>query len=341
VGEPYWERTTATATATGSDISVLGGAFDYTAGGGADVVGDAPARAYKIEVESATTIAFTTAWIGFRSVNKHGTIANFVSKWEAEDGTNYTDAADDADATASGGNRVTINYATVTTWDKRFYLKLSDLTANYADNYGIFKVLVRAKVTAGTSDIRAKYTYVSTSYASDSISGPIVEVDANNWAMYDLGLMTVPLRDLRYITTSDLAAERDKEFTLELWSRQTSGAGSLHIDCFVLIPTDEHFLYVDNAEIYTGGLNTEGHLHLFQNSQRKYHGMSTRSSGFPATPDKFTRTALPSPNGIGIPIGDGRIYICLAVATGGNLFDGVCGVELTAIPAWHTLRGAE
>lgn len=321
--EGWWERTAASTAVTASGLSALAGAFDYTASPGADIVGDEPARIHALTLDPSALPA--TIWLGFRSANKHGTLANFVAVWEAESCLNLDDTTDDADNTASGNTRITVPFGAHTDWYYRSQMRLSHITANYADNFGRFQVLVRAKVSAGVADLRMKTGY---RYQSSLAEHTIVRISRTSWTIYELGIINIPLEDRRAITTDILAASYDAEEIIELWARQISGGAQLHVDCVILIPIDEYGLKLQIGASVNGDVTLAvapfGAIAAVLQSTTIYCGASVSELG-----------------GIGVPVGDGRMYAVVASVSNGHTMTDTYGATLQVVPRWAALRGSE
>jgi hypothetical protein len=339
---PFWERTAATTTATGTGLSILGGAFDYTAGGGADVVGDAPARvdALTLRVEQNTPPTYYQAWVGFRSVNKHGTIANFVPLWELESGVAGADTALFADATASpggGGNTcMRCTFAGTATWTNRVNIRLSHVTANYGDNFGRYVILLRARVDAGTTaEVQMRRGLINDLAPGNLVQGPILEVTNSAYAMFNLGTTIFPTRDWHALPLANYAASYNQQDYIFLYARRTGGAGNLYLDCIGPIPADELFLHIESARMYTSTVLYSGIIS--QAPEGHWAGHSVLVDGA----DYFNRMPTVSTSGLGVPIGDGRMYTWFADSDGENILTDTYQGDLTLFPRWYNLRGAE
>jgi len=332
VREPYWERTAATAAGTNSAVSNFGGAFDYTAGGGVDTVGDAPARINNLLIEQSSITEYNYAWIGFRSASKHGTLANFVPLWELEDATTFgNDTGVTIDATASpggaGNTKLTCDFFSDTTWANRVWLKLSDVTANYSDNYGRFLVILRAKVDSGL--------VVNVGLHSGIIGYPVelgrVRVDATLWTAYPLGIVEIPHR--RLDTLDLLAASYDADYALGINAEKVSGGAGLdlHMDCLHLIPIDELFIYTDNLRTDSDKSS------IITQTPARVSQLLPYNTGSSA----MNRIAKVNIDGVGVPLGDGRLYILLADVARRTYLSETCEITLNTWPSWATLRGSE
>lgn len=331
--EAGWEAASPSAEASGAAISALGGAFDYTSGGGADIPGDFAARIAALGLTTSSADTLDNLWLGFRSATKHGTLANFVNLWQIEAGTPGTDATETTDATASpgsGNSKSVVNFATQTGWYSRAALLLSEIIGgNYSDNYGRFVLLLRAKVDAGTTaDVKLKYGYGA--YINGETEP--VRISATGWTLHELGALTLPFRDLR--APSWMAASYDANGEIDVWARRVSGSGSLHLDCIVAIPADEYLIRVKHAEITSSG----GRAWSLSTSPLNTIG----AISYNVTPTAYIRSWCEvSADGPGVPVGDGRCYIAAADVNNAHTLANTVGATATFLARWASLRGAE
>jgi len=328
--EPGWERTAALTSVSEASISRFGGAFDYTASPSADVVGDMPARLYEMTLTPSAGCLRYGAYIGFRSANKHGTLANFVPLWEAEDaGVTDADTSATTDATASpggaGDTKTVTTFAAEDGWENRIIWKMSDVTANYSDNYGRFLVLMRAKVGASTT-VEAKLRHANhLSSTLSHVEKQSIEITETAWTWFEMGLVTVPLRDLRM--SADFAHGYDADERLILRARRTSGSNSLEVDCLVLIPVDEYFIKL------AGGENSANRAFLIGVTPTNEIDMLQ----YDTSNSVWTDDPVATHEGAGIPIGDGRAYLVAWEATLATTVT----MTMQHVPRWSTLRGGE
>ena len=328
---PYGERTSALSGAGTDNVSLFGGACDYS---GTDLVGDVPARAYYIEIDDLPAAkAFYQYWIGFRSSNRVSTPANVASLWEVEDGTPGTNSTEaGGDGTASGGGRTDCTFGTAT-WQWRASISMSNVTANYADQKGEFVVLMRAKVNTGTAQVKLQQTgQVTTIYKF----GPVVDVAATSWTLYNLGTVKFPVRDLHAVPIAMYAASYDQRDNLRIWGRVKPGSATptLSMDCLILIPCDEYFIHVKSAEV---AASTGDALRICVSPEDVPAAISVDVGSY------FNGAAPVVVIGTGIPTGDGRMFICAAQDDDGTapaVGDDVDAL-VSAIPRWVYFRGAE
>jgi len=338
---PYAERTSATSVTTGTNLSVLGGgaAFNYT-----DVVGDVPARPYYIRLYGGSVgISFTKVWIGFRSDAKitSGDASDFVALWEVELGSNLNNAALAADATASpgGGNtKITASLPDAdTTWRTNFDIDVDRIATDAgvsADAFnGAFVVLCRAKVPAGTAQVKLQHQLVDAD--GPSRFGPVVEMTGTSWTIYNMGLVTMPTRNRRAFPIALKNASHDRSDKIVLWSRRKAAATAttLDIDCFVLIPVDEYFVYVHYCGIDS---TKETWIGIEPDDKPSAGTIGTVGADYwyTASPREVI--------GPGIPVGDGRMFICVAMDDDvAPAYNDDLDVGLSWYPRWISYRGTE
>jgi len=341
--EPYWERTTSVSMPTATPSAAVSVTYDYTASPGADVVGDAPARIARLTVDPTVgSSSLGRLWIGLRSANRHGTLANFANIWECEDNgaSMGTDAARAPDATASpggaGNTKVTVTPGTAT-WAKRWSMNLATDagTGKEVDNYGEFLWLVRCTVSAGTWEIQSRWGYSGMDDA-DRVAGPIKEVSSTSWDYIDSGYQPIPLRSLKAFPTGTLSGNFDMLYQMQIWARRTSGSGTLDLDGVCPIPLDEGWLRAWDFSA------SESPRERFEFAEAP-HGIS---QGLTATASPSIPSFMPlASDRFRLPIGDGRMIIVYARESSSVLTDAVRLNLATNLgeyyPRWCQLRGSE
>jgi len=339
--EPYWERTAAVSMPTATPAAGASVVYDYTASPGADVVGEAPARIGRLTVEPTTgSSSLGKLWIGLRSANRHGTLANFANIWECEDGGPVTDAALATDATASpggGGNtKITVTPGTAT-WAKRWYMYLATAagTGNEVDNYGEFLWLLRCKVSSGTWEIQLRWGY-SGMDDDDRVPGPIREVSSTSWDYVDGGYCPIPLRSLKAFPTGTLSSNFDMLYVVNIWARRTSGSGTLDLDCVCPVPLDEGWM---RAWDFSASESPRQRFEFAESPHGICQGLV--ASATPSIPEFMPYAS----DRFRLPVGDGRMIIVYARQTSSVLTDAVrlclSGNDGTYYPRWYQLRGSE
>lgn len=249
------------------DVSCLGGSTDPTNTG----VGVAPGRIEQLKVSGDTTIgtALERFWVGIRRAD-YG-VTSFVPLWECESGTVPADAdtalsADGTDATASPGaganpNKVEVTYDEKVTLLKRLSIKVGDIIASdYDDMAGRYVVLLRGKVSAGTSGIQLRY---GTTSAPDATFDRCEEVflDETSWNLIELGEVEIPPHLRLQLATGSADVQYSE---LQIWAEEISGTGTvLSLDCLVLIPA-EHYVSATGCEIlYSAG--SDAYVYTLEN----------------------------------------------------------------------------
>lgn len=338
--EGWWERTAGLSLDEGSSEET-GAAlvYDYTAGVGADVVGDMPARLSHLTFRSPLNSAdLDRMWIGLRGSEKHGTLASFEEIWELELGALGTDAALAPDGTASpggdGNTKVTVTPGTAT-WAKRLTIELQDVTGAEEENFGDYLWLLRHKLSAAeTWEVQLRFGYAGMDDA-DYRRGPIKQVTATSWNYVEMGQCVVPLRDYHAHTLDIYPAGRDDEFAVQVWARRTSGSGTIDFDCLCPIPIDQGWLKVWGANIdgaaeigwVIWGEGPEGRALVIESDDADLGGMP----GFAY--ENFQ-----------LPVGDGRMIIVYAGAAAHDISEGIYLHPSTGqpdyFPRWLNLRGA-
>jgi hypothetical protein len=231
---PLWETITADHT-TDASVDNTGGIMAL-----GTIDGTAPARIETLQVHPTATItSLVEHWFGIRPT--HSGTAAFTPVWSCEFGTDGTDAVDAADGGTVSGNRVTVSFATNTTLVKRSGILLSNIeatTTDYPDYIGRYLVLCRCSVTAGTIGLQMRSGY------QDNLIHEEIYVDNASYYLHELGEVFIPPW-ASHLTKGDSFLGT---FQISLFAERVSGAGSLYLDCLILIPT-EHFLYVNDAQI--------------------------------------------------------------------------------------------
>ena len=337
---PYNERTTAVAASGTGGVSVIGGAVNYT-----DVTGDVAARLSYLNIDNiAFARTYRRVWAGFRSDRRAGGDAgNVASLWEIEDGTPnvVTDTSIVAgDATASpggaGNTKMQCDFATHTDWESRLTLGMSDVTANYGNQVGAYVVLMRAKVDANAAQVKLRQVgQTLTVYRENQV----VDIDATNWTLYNLGTCEWPTRNLHATPTALFAASYDQRDGFQIYARVKPGgaAPTLDMDCLILIPADEYLIQAQSTEA----------SHSAITDSQIYITVAPEDAGACQTVDSvgnyFKAHSPVSIIGSGVPAGDGRLFIAVVNANDGTApaFSDTVDVELSPTPRWVHFRGGD
>ncbi|HNB50412.1 MAG TPA: hypothetical protein PK530_00635 [Anaerolineales bacterium] len=262
-----WEKVTA-ETASTTNVSALGGTWAL-----GDEGGTLNGRIARLSVEgrSGGGGPLHRFWVGIRPLYE-GT-STFASKWECESGTNATDATDTADANASGGTMVRVDFATVATLTKRFHMGVTTFVSTSKHAVGRYLILARAKVTAGTVALQMRSGF---SGGENFAPHKMCFLSNTTYELIELGEVQFPPMGYRSLLQND---EMLEQMQLQFWAERISGAGNLDVDCLVLMPS-EHMFYVsgDRVQYYVDGNETqlltfENDEHLAVNMQGIFSGL--------------------------------------------------------------------
>lgn len=249
---PWWEATahvgyTATVGMTGGKAAVAGG----------PITGDLPARIARTTMAGNTMVGgqLGEVWMGFRG-SRFGTPADFVPVWETE--AMFDFAADTSvinDAGASGGQFVRISFATQPGMALRrvgtIELATGGASSLYESQRGEFMVLARLRVNASTTKVGVR---IGNGF---SPAGPYAKRDRilisgmTDWGLFPLGRVRLPPA---WRTTESAGMMRSSAVSIE--AERISAAGTLDIDCLILIPLLEGFMHVGSAFISTFGFSS-------------------------------------------------------------------------------------
>lgn len=319
----HWEDTAKTDQVI-SSISAIGGVSSVWT-----VHGDYTARLAEMTIAPLSVAGtITRTWVGFRS-NRFGTLANFKSKWEIENGSLSTDAATTTanDSTASGisPKSVRVSFATQTGLVERVKIGMSQVTTDYGDQVGEFIVLLRAKVNDGSTVCRVR---LSSGYfgATNWNTRELVTVSGTGWNIYELGTVKIPEIGRSY--SSESVASRQ---ALRLEAQRVSGSSTLDLDCLILVPYDEGFVYTSGGQIFGGG--TTGTL-VVSNGPDGELAATGHNSVYGAAYYDGVAVTLTG----GVPVGTTGAIVVGANAADSNINDTLYFV-ITTYERWATLRG--
>lgn len=312
----YWESPTSTLVSE-TGISSTGGAGYFITGANYIAIGDVPSRIRIVTIAYTNSQRYT--WIGFRS-SRNGVLANFVPVWDLKFGALYGvagDTATTADATAHSGTRVTTNFASKTTLYNRIIIATADVTANYADQRGMYICLLRAKMS-DTSIARARASSGFVYNNSVYYVNPRVTIQGTSWNLYSLGLVRIPVLPRESASTVQKAA-------ISLDAELVSGSGSLYWDCLILIPYNDAYIDID-----LGSDSTFGNIVSLPDSKAYSYSLNNLGQ---ASVD-FSRWNLPANNEAPLMVTAGQS------STDHDLTD---TMQMTGyiVPRWRTLRGSE
>lgn len=308
-----WETTSTGPTF--SNVSVLGGVSSLT-----DMGGTLLGRLGALDVvaRSGGGGPLHKIWVGCRPVYEGST--TFVAKWECEAGTNGTDASDTVDASDSGGNKVRVSFATVTTLAKRLSMTVTTFITTPKDLVGRYLVLLRGSVTSGVVALQMRSGFAS---SENFTPHKTVYVSNTTDQLLELGEVAVPPFGYRQQFQGNDAV---KQFQLQFWAERVSGTGSLDMDCLVLIPA-EHSFFVSGASLSHSVGDVNQVIFLTFEDDRKT--VLQYTNDIPQSNLEFGHTNWAYPNG-------GGIMVIAAERNGSQVIGDVVDLEITRYPRWRT-----
>lgn len=225
---PFWEDTSGHVTSL-TGINCIGGSSVL----GASIYGDVPARLRGNEFvpQADGTAYYQNYWAGFRT-SRFGVLANFKSVWSLDlSSTLSADTTVAADATAYDGNKLTCAFTTTAADALRSSITLTDISAVPADNRGNYTVLLRAKTDSGSTTVNA---YIKYGIGTGQVKRTPITISGTTWKFYEVGTIAIPASNLPLITGLDFS-----NMGVSLYLQRTSVAGTIDLDCYVMIPIDE------------------------------------------------------------------------------------------------------
>jgi len=327
---PMWEADTTTSE-TSNLYNAVGEKY-VTAP--ASSPGTAPSRIQRVEILNSSAGTINNVWVGLR--NNHYGATSFTNVWEAESGTNGTDAADVADATVgddavSNGNRVDITPGTATMeqrWSQNIRtVSGTDAIATNKQYIGRYLVLGRFRLSAGSSTwgIQLKYGFTG----GDQIPCEKVYFTDTNWRMIELGEVSFPAMGNRaysipgpnYSSTFALPFS-----SLFLWAERVSGAANLQFDCISLIPS-ESLCVIKNA-----GMTNNYFLNIFTYENDIHDSIMYSSAAAGKITDITIRNwYYPSGN-------DGAVIVAAAEGTTKHILSYIVDLQPYYIHRWLSYR---
>ena len=317
---PWWENESGTTVALGTNISTSGGTVEI----GNDE-GTLNQRISQLDLYAAAGTIYQM-WAGIRPTYRG--YANLVTTWECEAGTALNDASVVADAAASGGSAVKVDFAG-TAWDLvRNLIYLSDVAASgYEDFSGKYLALLRAK-PGGTADVFSvtlKYGFGNEDTPIGLIAGQVnihgsVTTD---YYLYELGNVYIPpIPDRGGKITDDSMFDT---FFMRTLAARTSASGTLTMDCIYLIPSD-HLVKCKRTAIGVNGGTTS----FYTSEIGETYAIGHNSSNQMITMEyDFHNWEYPVGGGLFVIAGQDETDHQLSVNA---------GADITLFPRWRTFR---
>lgn len=328
---PFWESLYPYPVESFTMLSVLGGAATLSG----TVRGDANARLIRLVLTppSGLPAPFNDFWLGFKS-NRHGNPANFVSVWTLHVAPTIRaiDTTAVADSSAYNGTKAVTTFATQPglTPLGRASTFVSDMTGNVADQRGLYAVLLRAKVSNTSTQVRVQLLFGFGSTNTGAITEPIYRsrqlITQDQWQLYPMGDISIP------------PAHVDSSFILsnvgvQILAERLVGTGNLELDCIILMPVDDGFIYVraPTEIIYITPLV------IIQNPDDSIR-VAIANTNF-----QVFFTPSPTPRNLSLPSNDSspRIIVAAQGDLNGSSKTDTIDVAITYATRWATLRGSE
>lgn len=319
---PYWEQLTLTLL-NNFGISTTGGA-DYLLDNGNPyiAIGDVPARIRLFGFNYAPA-ALRYVWVGFRS-SRNGVLANFAPVWPLN-GAVYSlpgDVTATADATAYNGNKMVIDFSGGASLLNRIRVITSDITANTADQRGLYTCLLRAKMSDGSiARARISSGFASATYSNPYYTNPRVPIQGTSWLLYDMGILRLPSIQRETAASTFVMAAAGAIIDAE----RVSGSGDLELDCLILIPYNDAYLNLDigNNSVDATVLTSPDY------SYAAYDSVTLQQSAI--QPSNWN---LPANN-------EAPLCVIAAQASTAHSLTPDAQISAFIIPRWRTLRGTE
>ena len=322
VRHPYYEPVTSP-----TEVVSAGGSYVQTVAVAA--AGDTNGRINSVEIEGSAGSGTSEIWMG---IKPQGTgTSGFISLWEIEDGTEYTDATAGAVSGASGGDAVTISFATDDSLVKRSRVLMRDYaTTNLNHNRGKYLWLLRYQAEGNGVGYHIRFNQT---YLSDPAVQPLSEIyvageSSPTWHIVPLGVASLPF---------GYGRDAIEENALYLWAGfiieaarigGTSG-DDLILDTLIPIPL-EHHLYVSQAiPTVTPGYTF---VKTFENDDTMGYSTQGRS---PVT--GYVHPSPPAPQNWSTPP-EGGLLVAAGTEVDATLT--TITVRLQSIPRWALFNGA-
>jgi hypothetical protein len=346
--QPYWEQASPahfarTAISSTGGIATLGNVDTALAG-------DVPARLSSLMLYPMTTNSrFDQWWIGLK-VEPDALAGTFISVWPLASGSVRNDTTIVTDGTAYNGHSLHCTFASAPTLNERVLctLRMIKPSGDLGAFRGRYQALLRAKAALG-SEIYARlkfgwalpYSFMgSTLY---TLRSPIYRPRAtvmlptyglNAWQLFDLGQFNIP---------SDRNSTSLDNFSIAIEAERDSPAGTLDLDCLILIPALDGMAAIAGPAITTAEhvtLRTDpfGKLGAFE-IEGAYASSYTPPEGntFDMAEIKTELWGLP----VDITYPALKLIAAAQLSTEGHALDQTLNLIGAYVPRWRMLRGAE
>jgi len=210
----------------------------------------------------------------------------------------------------------------------RFYVKVSNITANYQDQRGKFIVLLRAQLGAADTTVFVRLLDGYTSGADTLRAQDKVKITSTAWKLYSLCTVSIP--PLYGLASQKLI----QSFRLVLQASRTEGAGDLNADQFILIPVSEGAIHVNSMGI------EQYHATYIETRPEDTVSGWTYSDAARTTVSQPVSPETQGPYGFSLPVGQGSTVCAGQRATAHDEGDKVL-IYYDTVHRWRTLRGAD
>lgn len=297
-------------------VSSLGGTWEIGSPSGSK-----DQRIAKLQVDTQTAaFSHQQIWFGIRPYYKG--ISSFNPLWEAEDGSLASNGGTiDADASASGGSRVTTDLSQTANGGLRGQITIGQIAGSNYDHFvGKYLVLGRMKLSDGTTQVAVE---MRSYWQGSHSSAGLVYIDGTTaWTLIPLGVVMFPPTGNRNSIGSSSTAFQNLGFSI--YATRVSGAGNLYMDCFVLIPA-EHIVTIRGSRVTVDPITL--YLYTDLDDHQWALGESTLSQG----------GLQPSFESWDYPYGGGLLVAASQADTGHNL-TATLDLDMEIYPRWKTFR---
>lgn len=337
---PFWEDSYPyPSTSKLTSVSVVGGVEQLNE----TINGVDPARLaeFILEHPNPSVERMTDFWVGFMT-SRLKNPANFQPVWSLSDAPGGSFSPPDTTGVADGdtvsGTRMEVAFTSTSALSTRIYLSVADaLTtpANHADQRGTYTVLLRARVSSDTTTCMVRMLYgfggVAAGY-NPVYRGilPITTGSSDGYNLYELGKLSIPT--FRTRTNANLS-----NFTIGLQAARVSVAGSLYLDCLILIPADE------GAAKIKAGIGTVSNMYIIA---RNAANGETSGEYFDSSISTILAPVIVRPDRhFDLPANNEKPYVVIAAcskdltAFNSCQLSGILNLEYTYITRFRTLRG--
>ena len=237
-----------------------------------------------------------------------------------------------SDANASGGSYRVVAFSGGEALDFKFSNLLSGKSSSWHYYRGRYLVLFRTKVSDSSTTCSVR---VSTSFFAPALSEPILlgqttYISSDEWHLYELGEIDIPPGRVHSLLDLD-------EFRINIEAGRIAGAGNLHADCFILVPSHHLFTWIGASCGATSALPspiTEAKVFCFPNL-----ALEAYAADMNGTIRMGTVIALATPGGKNWrwPI-DGGFVVVAAERADGQVVTDEIQLEIEVYRRWTTYR---